>query len=185
MILNKNTSKILAVFFSNIDKRIYGRSLAKKLNMNQKTVSNLLFLLENQNILKFSLEGKNKYYFVNKNDSGVKEIIRLIEIDKKIKFLENHRIFKELFNKLEKKTNGILIVFGSYADYTNKKNSDVDIFVLGKISDIEFLEETYGIKINIVKSTKNKFNKKEYFIQEILKNHVVLKGVEDFVNLIW
>ncbi|MEN7982709.1 MAG: nucleotidyltransferase domain-containing protein [Nanoarchaeota archaeon] len=185
MILNKNISNILTVFFSDIEKRIYGRNLAKKLKMNQKTVANLLIFLEKQNILKSSLEGKNKYYFVNKKNIEVKEIIRLIEIDKKIKFISHYKIFKELFNKLEKETNGILIIFGSYANYTNKKNSDLDIFVIGKISDVEFLEERYGIKINVVNSTKNKFNKNEYFIQEILKNHIILKGVEEFVNLIW
>ena len=53
------------------------------------------------------------------------------------------------------------------------------------IKNIEDLEEIYGLKINTLKSTKDKFNKNEHIIKEIIKNHIVLKGIEGFVGLIW
>jgi len=65
MILNINKIKILKEFSSGYHKRIYGRDIAKKLKMNQKTVSNVLNRLEKEHILEYKKEGKNKYYYLN------------------------------------------------------------------------------------------------------------------------
>ena len=185
MILNIKKLKILKEFSTDYSRRIYGRNVAQKLKVNQKTVSNILNELEGENILKFTQEGKNKYYYLNEFYPYIKEIIQLIEIQRKISFLERYKKLKELFLKLEERIQGILIIFGSYASFNATEKSDLDVFVMGKIKDIEDLEEFYNVKINIVNSNKNKFNKKEHIIKEIIKNHIVLKGVEDFVNLIW
>jgi len=185
MLLNNKTNEILIEFSSDYNRRIYGRDIAKKLKMNQKTASNILNKLEKENILKFSKEGKNKYYFLNKFNPQIKEIIKLIEINHKVKFLEKYKRLKELFDKLEQRTQGVLIVFGSYAGFSANEKSDLDIFVLGKITDTEDLEQIYNIKINLIKSNKEKFNKQDNFVKEIIKNHIILKGLEDFIELIW
>ena len=83
MLLNKNILKILKEFSTDYNKRVYGRVIARKLKMNQKTVSNILNNLEKEHILKFSQEGKNKYYFMNKFNPSIKEVVKLIEIEKK------------------------------------------------------------------------------------------------------
>ena len=185
MVFNAKKLKILEEFLADYDKRIYGRNIAKKLKMNQKTVSNILNELEKKNLLKFTQEGKNKYYYLNKFSSNVKEIMQLIEIQRKINFLEKYKKLKELFLQLEERSEGILIIFGSYANFSANEESDLDVFVMGKIKDTEDLEELYGIKINIIKSTINKFDKNEHIIKEIIKNHVILKNVEGFVELLW
>jgi len=84
MLLKENKLKVLEKFSENKVNRLYGRDIAKKLKMNQKTVANSLNELEKENILSFKLEGKNKYYFFNKSYPYLKEIIKLIEIKKKI-----------------------------------------------------------------------------------------------------
>ncbi len=185
MLLNKNKLKILREFSTDYTKRIYGRNIAKKLRMNQKTISNILNKLEKEHILKFTQEGKNKYYYLNEFYPYIKEIIQLIETQRKINFLEKYKKLKEFFLKLEKRDEEILIIFGSYANLSANEKSDLDVFVIGGIRDIEDLEELYNVKINIVKSNKNKFDKKEHIIKEIIKNHIILKGVEGFVELIW
>jgi len=185
MLLNNKIIDILSEFSSDYHKKIYGRDVARKLKMNQKTTSNILNNLEKEDILKFSQEGKNKCYFLNKFNSQIKEIIKLIEINRKVKFLEKYKKIKELFEKLEKKSEGILIIFGSYAAFSNNEKSDLDVFIIGKISRLEDIERDYNVKINIVKSTKEKFNKEDIFIKEIIKNHIILKGVEGFVELTW
>lgn len=185
MILNNKTLEILESFVDDYNKWIYGRDIAKKLNMNQKTVSNILNKLEKDNILKFSFEGKNKYYYFNKFNPSIKEIIKLIEINRKIKFIEKHKKIKNLFDKLEERTKNVLIVFGSYADFSSNKYSDLDILVLGKIKEIKDLEQLYNIKINVIKINKQKFNKNDILIKEIIRNHIILKGSEEFIDLIW
>ncbi|MFH1592226.1 MAG: helix-turn-helix domain-containing protein [Candidatus Woesearchaeota archaeon] len=185
MLLDNKVLDVLAEFSSDYTKRVYGREIARKLKMNQKTVSNTLKKLEKENVLKFEKQGKNKYYFLNKFNLQIREIIKLIEINKKVKLLEKYKNLKGLFNKLERRSKGVLIVFGSYANFSANEKSDLDLFLIGKISDIKDLEKTYGKKINIIKSLKNKFNGKEYIVKEVIKNHVVLKGVEEFIDLIW
>ena len=63
MILNNKELRKLTEFTSDYNSKHYGRAIASKLKMNQKTVSNILNNLEKQHIIKFKQEGKNKYYF--------------------------------------------------------------------------------------------------------------------------
>ncbi len=184
MLLNKSELKIFEEFAKNKDNHIYGSAIAQKHNLNQKTISNTLNNLEKHGILKFKREGKNKYYFLNKNNSEIKEIIQLVEINKKINFMKKHAKLRGLFEKLEEKAFGILIVFGSYAKGIEKKDSDLDLFNIGGIENVRKLEDSFGIDLNIVKIKKDKFNKNEPFIKEVMENHIILKGVEEFIGLI-
>lgn len=184
MILNTNSLKILEDFAENYNKKVYGRNISKKLKMNQKTVSNILNKLEKEHLLKFSVEGKNKYYYLNKSNQNIKEIIKLIEINRKIKFIEKYKKFYELFAKFESKTEGILIIFGSYANFSANEKSDLDVLIIGKNKEIKDLEDLYGLKINIVRINKEKFNKEDTLVKEIIKNHIILKGIEEFIELI-
>jgi len=183
MLLNKIEFGVLGEFGGDYSKRNYGRAIAKKLKINQKTISNVLIKLEKEHILKFEREGKNKYYFFNKLNPNIKEIIKLIELNKKIEFLDKHNVSRTLFRELEKRTSGILVIFGSFAKKQETKNSDLDLFVIGGIKKIKDLEDSYKIKINIIKAKKT-FSRKEPFFREIVENHIILKGDEDFINLI-
>jgi len=185
MIFNNKALEILENFAGDYNKKVYGRDIAKKLNMNQKTVSNILNKLEKEHILKFSIEGKNKYYYLNNLNLSLKEIIKLIEINRKIRFIERYKKFRDLFNKLEVLSEGIIVIFGSYANFSANEKSDLDVLVIGNQQEIKGLEQLYNVKINAVKIDKKKFNKADTFIKEIIKNHIVLKGVEEFIELIW
>jgi predicted nucleotidyltransferase len=185
MLLNNNALKILSEFSQDYSKRIYGGQVAKKLKMNQKTVANILNSLEAENILKYNTEGKNKYYFLNKLNSQIKDILKIVELGRKNLFFEKYPQFKDLFLELEKRTNGLIAIFGSYAKFSSNENSDLDVFVIGNIKDVEDLEDKYNIKINIVRSTHERFSKSDVFIKEVLKNHIILKGIEEYIELTW
>jgi len=185
MLFDNKVAGILNEFAFDYGRRIYGRDVAKRLKMNQKTVSNILNKLEKEDILKFSSEGKNKYYYLNKFNPNIREVVKLVEINRKIIFIEKNKKLKGLFDKLEQRTEGILIVFGSYAKGSNTEKSDLDILVIGKIQSVSDLEDLYNMKINAVTSDKRRFDKNERIIIEIIKSHIVLKGVEEFIGLIW
>jgi len=185
MLLNDKAIEILAEFCSDYNKKIYGRQIAGKLKINQKTASNVLNRLEKEGILKYSTEGKNKYYFINKLNSQIKDILKIVEIARKNKFTQKYTRMKDLFYELEKRAKGIVIIFGSYANFASSKESDLDVFVLGSIKEVNDLEDLYKIKINLVKSNKDKIDKEDIFIKEIIKNHIIIKGVEEFIDLIW
>ena len=185
MLLNNKELNILGIFTSDYNSRHYGRKISEKLKINQKTVSNILNKLEKQHIIKFTQEGKNKYYFLNKLNPSVKEVVKLAEINKRIIFFEKYKKINPLFLEIEKRVIGIVIIFGSYANFTKNEDSDLDLFVIGNIQNIKDLESLYNIKINIVKSAKNKFKSQDLFSREIIKNHIILKGIEEFIDLIW
>jgi len=185
MLLNKTEQIILEEFTKSKGSRIYGRAIANKFNLNQKTVSNILNKLEKEDILKFKEEGKNKYYFLNKNKLEIKEIIKLIEINKKINFMGKNPKLRKLIDEIEKISKGILIIFGSYAKNTQKKDSDLDLVIIGNIGDLKEFEDSFGIEINVIKIGKNKFDQNEVFIKELMENHIILKGTGEFVDLIW
>jgi predicted nucleotidyltransferase len=185
MLLNNKELIILKEFAGDYSMRNYGRKLANKLNMNQKTVSNILNNLEKQHILKFIQEGKNKYYYLNKSNPFAKEIIKLIETNKKIMFFREYNKLNELFLEIEKRGSGLIIVFGSYAKFSSTKSSDLDLFVIGKINELKDLENLYNVKINLINSSKKKFELNDLFIREIINNHIILKGVEEYLELAW
>ena len=185
MLLSSKQLKILEGFTSSYNSKLYGRSIASKLNMNQKTVSNILNNLEKQHILKFRQEGKNKYYFLNKLSPSTKEVIKLIEINKRITLFEQNKKLSPLFLEVESRAKEIVAIFGSYANFTENEKSDLDLFVIGDIKDLSDLESLYNIKINVVKSTKDKFKLNDLFSKEIINNHIILKGTEEFIDLTW
>ncbi len=112
-------------------------------------------------------------------------MIKLVEVNKRITLFEKYKQINPLFLELEKRTKGISVIFGSFANFTKTEKSDLDLFVIGSISELSDLETLYNIKINVVKSTANKFKSDDLFSKEILNNHIILKGVDEFIRLIW
>ena len=94
MLLDKNTLKIMAEFCLDYNKRVYGRNLSHKLKMNQKTAANILNKLEKEGTLKYMTEGKNKYYFLNKLNPQIQDIIKIIEIERKNEFIKHYKKFR-------------------------------------------------------------------------------------------
>ena len=72
---------------------------------------------------------------------------------------------------------GIIILFGSYAKGIPKQNSDIDIYLEtndNKIKDeVKDINSKLSIKIG-------KFDTESLLIKEIVKNHIIIRGLEDF-----
>lgn len=130
-----------------------------------------------ENVLDFKKEGKNKVFFIKKNlqaknyvfNAERYKLIRLVE-----KYPELNIIAEDILKNAQEK---LIVLFGSYAKFTSKTDSDIDIYV-----------ETKNIKVkNNIESIHSKlrvkigdFNLDSQLIKEIIKNHVILKGVEEF-----
>ena len=98
---------------------------------------------------------------------------------------EEYTKLHSLFLDIEKRAKGIIVIFGSYANFTSNERSDLDLFLIGTITETEDLENLYNIKINVIKSKKNKVKSNDLFINEIVKNHIIIKGIEEFIDMIW
>ena len=185
--LNKNEMKILEKMLDNIklEFTILGisKALKQKYSQTHKSVKSL--------IKKELIKVKNKMIkldFSKYNpDYASAELERL---KKKVKNIQ------QVFNKILKiNKQFICILFGSYASGKFKKSSDIDLlFIIPEEYDQTKFERTiknnlsmYNTDINI--ATENSLfemwaaPEKINVGNELLKNHIILLGTEQFINL--
>jgi len=153
------------------------RGIAKKLNTPHSTVLRKLNKLFEENILDYVMEGKNKIFFIKRNLQA-KNYVFNAERYKLIKLLNQHLKFSVIIEDVLKKTKEKLVVlFGSYAKFRAKKDSDIDIYIDTKKREskenVEIIHSKIRVKIG-------PFDGDSQLIKEIIKDHIVLKGVEEF-----
>jgi len=189
MLLDNKRLIVLEEFLQDFNKKLIGSSIAKNKKLNQKSVSNILNEFEKLNLLKSKTEGKNRCYFLNiKNETLLIPFLSLLEHLKTIEFYKRNSVIKEVASKILKSCEGIVILFGSYAKGIEKKESDLDILIIGKYNKnkIEEVSELYGLEIDVKNYSFEIFTeslkKTDFLINEVFKDHIILKGSEDFIS---
>lgn len=169
---------IVEEFLRDYTEAYTGSFIAKKQGLNQKTVSNYLNFLEKEHILKSTTEGKNKKYSLNKENREIlKHFLLAIEHLRTIEFYKKYPLIKEIAEKVQKHIQGTALVFGSYAKNTAKKESDIDVLVIGKCNEKEIakLERVYNVEINLKIYPKIQ---NDILFKEAIKNHILIKNFE-------
>ena len=113
-----------------------------------------------------------------KKTTEAKSYVFIAENYKLIKLLEKYPNLRNAIEKIQRnKKISLAVIFGSYAKYLAKKDSDIDIYIETadkKLKrDIELINSKINVKIG-------KYDKNNLLIKEIEKNHVIIKGVEEF-----
>ena len=187
--LNENIFKVLSLFVGDYQKEVYGREAARELNMNQKTVSNVLLRLENENVLRSKTEGRNKVYRLNLSNPALIHILSMVEEEKAVRFREKSGLGRDFIDEIIKSRSPLIIIFGSYANGTQKKNSDVDILVLSPFdADLSNVQKFYKIKASVKEYTEEELKEAlkggDFLITEVLRKHIVLVGSVIFVKIV-
>ncbi len=186
MILNKYY-EVLVHYLNDFSREVYGRELLGKVPLSQKAIALTLDKLEKDGILRSRKQGNIKYFKLNVENMGVKDVVTSLEIMKKIRFFDKQRKLANIFRK----DNRIVGVFGSYATGMQRKSSDVDIFVIGKRQkeDYDRNGKLFDVDISIKYFTEKEFRKlakdKNNLCKEIIANHIIVFGVERFIEIIW
>ncbi|MBI2141749.1 nucleotidyltransferase domain-containing protein, partial [Candidatus Woesearchaeota archaeon] len=163
------------------------RMLVGKVPLSQKSIALALADLEDKGILKSRSQGGVKYYGLNLKYSEIRDVVMITEIARKAEFLAGHRKLAHLF-KEDARTVGI---FGSYARGTEKEDSDVDAFVIGNKKNGDYdetgrlLDLDVSIKYFAPEEWTALLKEKNNLVKEMAKSHVVIFGVEWFVNALW
>ena len=160
-----------------IKKEGHIRAIAKKLNINHMMVYRKLKSLLKENVVDFKKEGKNKIFFL-KSTIEARNYIFMAENYKLIQTLKNYPRLRNIIESLQKnKKIGLVILFGSYAKGTAKKDSDIDIYIdtedRSLKKEITLIDSKLSIKIG-------KYKKDSLLIKEIEKNHIIIKGIENY-----
>ena len=187
--INENSLKTISLFSQGYDESFHIRQLAGIIGISVRTAQIILNYLEDKSILTSSFVGKSKIYKLNKNTISYNYIL-LAEQYKKIGFLESNQLIGEVCDKLAFFTKGSIIVFGSYAKDNADDKSDLDIFVIGEIDRkrIKEISETYNIEINPKIYSLEDIDKrkpKDFLIREVLDNHIIIKGGETFLDIVF
>jgi predicted nucleotidyltransferase len=177
--------EIMNFFLNGYDSEIYGREIISKVKISQKNVAITLSKLEEEGILSSKIKGNLRHYFLNRKNPLIDKYLISAELQKAIDFLKNKPLIREVVQEIDAE---IVCIFGSYAKGTEKKDSDVDIFVIGNFDEkkVKKKGELFNLKLNIFKGSLKNFRdslkKGDLFVSEILKNHVIVKGYETFIK---
>ncbi|HIH12831.1 TPA: hypothetical protein HA242_03855 [Candidatus Woesearchaeota archaeon] len=164
-----------------LKRELYGRELAKELKTSLTRVQSVLNELRNINVVDYKIEGKNHLYFIKKNLSS-KSFILNAENYKLVKLLGKHPKLEPILNDIiEKSKCSLILLFGSYAKGIPSVDSDIDVYVettsFKTKEEIEKIYDLISVKIG-------KFNTNDLLIKEIMKNHIIIKGGEEYYEKI-
>lgn len=165
--------KILSKIFENPSKIFYIRELAREAKVNPNSVINILKELEKENLVKKITKRhivEISPNFENENFRNKKRIFNL-------ESFYNSKILGELIHKYNPQA---VVLYGSFSQGNDLKNSDIDIAVFSDVKEIpenfEIFEKKLGRKIHILVINKNKLTDELY---TNIINGIVVYGYVD------
>ncbi len=185
--ITENGLQIISLFTNGFDREYYIREVEKLLKISPRTAQLILEDLENKGIIESKVKGKIKSYRLKINELS-NRYLSFVEQYKSIAFIQKNLLLKEIIEKISSFINGIGIIFGSYAKGTSTLESDLDLFIAGDYEkeEIKRVSKNFGMEISIkcypIK-TFEKNIKKDILLTEILKNHIIFKNVELFIQI--
>lgn len=160
-----------------LNKKVHIRGLAKELNTNAMTIIRKVNQLLNENVIDYTIEGRNKVFYL-KDTIETKSHILMVENYILLRTLGEYPTLRKVFKKIQdNKRIKLAVLFGSYTKSMAKKESDIDIFIesdsLNLKKELNLIDPRINIKIG-------KLNKENRLVKEIEKNHVIIKGFERY-----
>ena len=156
-------------------KELHVRGLAKIASIPHASISRIMKKLLNKNIVDFKFEGKNKVFRLKK---GIETLnyVYMAEHFKLLKLFEKYPFLSVIAESITSKTSEkIIIIFGSFAKFSANKDSDIDLFIESKDRGMKARLEDVNSRLSI---KIGKLDKNSLLIKEIIKDHVIIKGVE-------
>lgn len=193
--LSKTETTILKLLFQDLTKEYIIRELSLSLNLPYPQIHRSTQSLIKKKLVKVKQIGKSKIINLILEKTNYDYIT--IEINRKQELLKRNKTIKILDEDLEKVhySHFICVLFGSYAIGKEKKNSDIDLlFVIPEDYDYNKFERTIKSTITLNNVDINITTEKGLLEMwksplkltvgnEILKKHVVLYGMEQFLRL--
>ncbi len=156
------------------------RGLAKDLHESHATILRKLNKLAQEHAVDFRKQGKNKVFFLRKNLIA-RSYIYKAESHKLSSLLRKYPDLMIIVEEILKKTDErLIVIFGSYAKFNAKKDSDIDLYIETKNRNIKNKVEDIHSRINV---KIGPFDMKSNLIKEIIKNHIILRGLEEFYEM--
>jgi predicted nucleotidyltransferase len=159
--------------------RMHLREISRTMGVPHSTVMRCLNGMVEENVLDFRVDGRNKSFAIKANLKA-KNRLFMAERYKLQKLLDHYPKLNVILSDLLSSTSApLVILFGSYAKFSAKTGSDIDLY-LGPAS-VEEKKRAEGAHFGISVKT-GPVDEHSPLIQEIIKNHVILRGEEEFYD---
>lgn len=184
VLFNKTCILLLSLFYNNTEKSYYLREIVRKIGIGSGTVQREIAKLVLADLIIRQTNGNQVYYRANTKSRVFNEIRNLT-----IKTFGLADIIKDVLILLSNKID-YAFIYGSQADGTSSTDSDIDLMVIGKVSEMELhkainkAEGKLGKSINYSLFSLDEFKKrrkeKKGFIERIVVGKkIILIGDED------
>jgi len=177
--------EIIKLYLGDYKRNVYLREISRLANIPLNNVQQAVSSLEKDKILKSRIQGKNKYFSLNLDNVKSKLYLLHAEIYKTQAFLEKYPQCK-LFMK--EHIDIPIIVFGSFAKFTAKDDSDLDLLIIAA-EGTKLPLHLLPYKVHDIRITKKSFvkalEKQETLIKEIEESHVILNDHSFYVDVMW
>lgn len=168
------TNEILCIILKG---PLHTRGIADALGTSHATVLRKLRILVDENVVDFTIEGKNKVYYLKKNIEGGNAALTA-ELYKLSRLVSQYPLLRGMLQAvMAERGVKLALIFGSYAKGTAHQESDIDLFIETDDRDVKKRLEgqysTLSVKIG-------RFDTDHPLVREIIKDHIIVKGGEEF-----
>lgn len=181
--------QVLALLLLRPDERFHVRGIARLTGVSVGSLHRELALLAQAELLVRSKEGRQVYYQANRQSPIFNELAGIFRKTSGLTDMVRAALLP-LAGQID-----LAFIFGSVAQGKERNASDVDLFILGKVSfsaivaALVDLHERLGREINPIIMSAAQFNEKQMtdpFLQRVAKETkiYVMGGVDDFTELI-
>lgn len=153
------------------------RKLAKELGISHTTVLRKLQVFLDGNVVDFRTEGKNRVYFLKKTLEA-RVYIFMVEYYTLGNLIREAPHLRSLIRAIQERQDiPLAILFGSYAKGTANRKSDIDVYI---DTDNKEVKRELERNHSLLSIKYGPWDSDNLLIQEIVKNHVILKGAERY-----
>lgn len=157
------------------------RGIAKRLATNHMNISRKVKELSRENVVDYREEGKNKTYFLKKG-AEARTYVFMAENYRLASTLGKYPELRRITERIQKDGRiKLAVLFGSYAKGLANPGSDIDIYVETGNREIK---RDLGLAHTKLSVKIGKFDPDSLVAKEITKNHVIIKGAEEFYEKI-
>lgn len=187
--------EIILLLWRNPDKTFTINEIAKDINGTYSYVNRVVLQLIEEKIILKKIVGHAFLCSLNKESEKTKALLILAEITRKEEYFVKHKSLQLLFQDFMKelpKTIVSVVLFGSYAKETFTKESDIDLLIITTAKEdltpvLRRIQKLYGKQLSPLLFTVEEFQqrKNETVVREIIKNHIILQGAEQFLQEVY
>lgn len=192
--MKNQDSIIIRTILEHREKDLSIADLSKLTKKDYKTTHTIIKRLEKSKLITLHQFGKSYQVILNKT---IHPLLFEAEYARGEEILhdKNLRVLLDYFRKGLKTSLYVLLLFGSYAKKTQTKHSDIDLFFIAPDADKDFEKKVLNItpliplQLHVNVFTESEFiamkkSKENTVGSEVIKNNIILYGVESYYELL-